>query len=146
MSAGIGMVAGGVSLNENGISWNWDNASTGFMLGSITGAISGGFNAGLGVAGLSAESYLTRGIMAGTDAVLGLGSYFAQNGINGTMDNISFIGATISFAGGLFDFATPLNRYFDAFWSPATASEIGWCYDTIRNGVKKKRLGYSFGW
>jgi len=142
ISAVIGMTAGGLKLDENGIGWNLDNAVTGFMIGSITGAISGGVNATLGVVGLSNESYLARGIMAGTDSLLGLGGYFAQNGINGTMENITVLGAFISITGGLFNFSMPINKFFDAFWISTMAYEIAWVYDNLRSLFKKKEVDF----
>lgn len=145
VSAAVGGIAGGVSYDENGLNWNLDNATTGFMLGSITGAISGAFNAGLGTASkLASKPYLVRGIMSVLDAVLGGGSYCAQNSINGTMANTSVTGAAISCIGGLFDFASPLNQYFDAFWCSAMASEIGWAFDTLWTAIQKKKLSDSF--
>lgn len=116
--------------------------ASGALLGSAIsagiGMVAGGVNAGIEVASLSSGSYLTRGIMAGIDAALGLGSYFAQNGINGTMNNISFGGAVISFVGGLFDFTTPVNKYFDAIWGPVMTAEIGWAYDVITTAKKTR--------
>ena len=138
-SAAIGTVASGITYDGEKFGWDWDNAATGFMLGSITGTISGAIGGALDVGGIAAESWLARGIMAGTDSVLGLGSYFAQNAINHTMDNVSFMGAAISFAGGLFSLGTPTYKVFDAIWGPTMASEIAWVYDTIRVRIKNRR-------
>lgn len=138
-SAAVGTVAGGITFDGGKFGWDWDNAATGFMLGSITGTISGAIGGGLDLLGIEAESWLARGIMAGVDSVLGLGSYFAQNAINHTMDNISFMGAAISFAGGLFSLSTPTDKVFDAIWGATMGAEIAWLYDTIRVGIKNRR-------
>ena len=54
------------------------------------------------------------------------------------MNNISLCGAMISFAGGLFDLCTPVNKYFDAFWAAGMAGELGLLYDVHRL-VKRDR-------
>ena len=76
IGSGVGAILGvasGITLDENGWSFDSEKAANGFMLGTITGAISGAVSGGLSkgftFAGHFVEkgSYVIRGIKAGVD-------------------------------------------------------------------------------
>ncbi|MDE6047747.1 MAG: hypothetical protein K2F56_03865, partial [Anaeroplasmataceae bacterium] len=134
--------ASGITLDENGWSFDWDKAATGFMCGTITGAISGAVSAGISngfsFAGHAFEkgSYAIRGIKAGVDGLLAMGSYMAQSAINGS--EISVVGSLISLGTGLLNFADPMGKIFDTIWIPTIGAEIAWGYDMISSAFKRK--------
>ena len=138
-SATVGTIFSGITINQEGFGWSWDQASTGFMLGSITGTISGIFGGVLDMIGVAAESIVSRVVMSGVDGILGLGSYLSQNLINHTTNNISVLGAVVSVAGGLFDLCEPMYKWFDAFWASTIAAEIALIYDAIRTAIENKK-------
>jgi len=137
VGAGVGLMSG-IKLDENGLTFDWDRAATGFMFGSITGAISGAFGAKInGISNLG--TFAQRSIMAGIDGTLSLGVYLGQAGIHG--DSISLGGALISFGSGLFSFAEPTGyKVLDAIWGPMMGAQIGWAYDTYSNMNKKRTM------
>lgn len=143
-------VASGITLDENGWSFDADKAATGFMCGTITGAISGavsgGISDGFTFAGHAFEkgSYVIRGIKAGVDGLLAMGSYMAQSAINGS--EISVVGSLISLGTGLLDFADPMGKIFDTIWIPTIGAEIAWGYDMINNAIKKRNQKFSMAY
>ena len=121
----VGLI-NGVSFDEDELHFDSDKASTGFMFGSIVGAISGATSAQVGVSKLGI--YAQRSIMAGLNGSLSLGVYISKAAIDG--DAISFSEAMIAFGSGLFSFADPTGyRMFDALWGPMMGAEIAWVYD-----------------
>ncbi|MBQ9449245.1 MAG: hypothetical protein IJU60_05165 [Acholeplasmatales bacterium] len=133
----------GFSFNDSGFNYDIDKASTGFMFGSIFGAVSGMSGATLSMTtGLTAESMIYRGVMVGVDGVLSICNYLSQNAINGSIDEITIIGVVISFSGGLLNFCNPISRFIDGFINPLIGSEFAWGYDQVRNSIiKKKKMG-----
>lgn len=142
IASGANAVAGligGLSWDDNGFYYDWDKAATGFMTGSIIGAVSGGVSAGLlSGAKMATESFAYRGIMTCVDGVLGIGQYFAQNAINGSINSMSGVGVFFAFAGGLFDMGMPVGKIIDAIWGPVMTAEIGWAYDVITTAKKTR--------
>lgn len=123
----VGLI-NGVSFDEDGVHFDSDKASTGFMFGSIVGAISGLTGAQVGASKLGI--YAQRSIMAGLNGSLSLGVYISKAAIDG--DAISLGGAMIAFGSGLFSFAEPTGyRMFDALWGPMMGAEIAWAYDLL---------------
>ena len=137
VGAGVGFISG-VSLDENGVSFDWDMAATGFMLGSITGAISGAVGAKFGLLSKS-MTFAQRSIMAGVDGTLSLGAYLGKAAIHG--DKVSLVGALIASGSGLFRFADPTGyKVFDALWGPIMGAELAWGYDLLSNLNRKQNI------
>ncbi len=110
------------------------------MMGSIFGALSGGAGVAVSSAtGLAVESFAYRGITAAIDGALSLGNYLSQNAVNGTMRDVSLVGSMIAFGGGLLDFCYPIWKYTKDFFNPTLCAELGWIYDVIRTGKKKRK-------
>lgn len=131
-------IIGGISFDENGFHFDSDKASTGFMFGTITGAVSGALGAKIG--GISKiGTFAQRSIMAGIDGTLSLGAYLGQAGIHG--DSISLGGALISFGSALFSFAEPTGyKVLDAIWGPIMGAEIAWVYDVFNKFNKNQNV------
>ncbi|MDX9691928.1 MAG: RHS repeat-associated core domain-containing protein, partial [Acholeplasmataceae bacterium] len=128
-AGGVVGLINGISFDENGFHFDSDKASTGFMLGSFTGAISGSIGAQVGA--MSKLGVLAqRSIMAGVNGTLSLGVYVSKAAIDG--DNISLGGAMIALGSGVFSFADPTGyKVFDALWGPMMGAELGWTYDLL---------------
>ena len=135
LGAGLGL-ASGITFDDNGgFTYDWDKAGTGFMFGSVTGAISG--LAGTYFSGaIEAGSMLAKGTMALIDGTLSLVSYIGQTAMDGHISDISLGGALISFGSGLFNFANPLGNWLDYVWSSTIGAELAWSYDVIKNRIK----------
>ena len=135
--AGTGLISG-ISFDENGFSMDWDRAATGFMIGSIVGAISGSFGAQVKTLA-NLGTFAQRGIMVGANGTLSLGAYMAQAGING--DRVSLGGAAVALGTGLFSGASSTgNKMFDAFWGPMMSAEAGWTYDLLSSAIRKSNV------
>ncbi|PKK93047.1 MAG: hypothetical protein CVV61_06625, partial [Tenericutes bacterium HGW-Tenericutes-6] len=131
LAGGITGLVNGISFDEDGFHFDSDKASTGFMLGSIVGAISGSIGAQVGTIS-KLGVFAQRSIMAGVNGTLSLGVYISKAAIDG--DSISFGGAMIALGSGVFSFADPTGyKVFDAFWGPMMGAELGWTYDLISN-------------
>jgi len=102
MVGGITGLVNGISLDEDGFHFDSDKASTGFMLGSIVGAISGSIGVQVGATS-KLGVFAQRSIMASVNGTLSLGAYISKAAIDG--DSISFKGAMIALGSGLFSFA-----------------------------------------
>ena len=131
-------IIGGISFDENGFHFDSDKASTGFMFGTITGAVSGALGAKIG--GISKiGTFAQRSIMAGIDGSLSLGAYLGQAGLHG--EQISLGGVLISIGSGLFSFAEPTGyKVFDAIWGPIMGAEIAWVYDVFNKFNKNQNV------
>ncbi len=149
IGSGVGAILGiasGITLDENGWSFDSEKAANGFMLGSITGAISGavsgGISEGFTFAGHIVEkgSYVIRGIKTGVDGLLAMGSYMTQCAMSGS--EISVVGSFISLGTGLLNFVDPLGK-IDSILIPTIGAEIAWGYDMISNAIKKRNQKFS---
>ncbi len=149
IGSGVGAILGiasGITLDENGWSFDSEKAANGFMLGSITGAISGavsgGISNGFTFAGHAFEkgSYVIRGIKAGVDGLLAMGSYMTQCAMSGS--EISVVGSFISLGTGLLNFVDPMGK-IDSVLIPTIGAEIAWGYDMISNAIKKRNQKFS---
>ncbi len=100
LAGGITGLVNGVSIDEDGFHFDSDKASTGFMLGSIVGAISGSIGAQVGTIS-KLGVFAQRSIMAGVNGTLSLGVYISKAAIDG--DSISFGGAMIALGSGTND-------------------------------------------
>lgn len=131
-------IIGGISFDENGFHFDSDKASTGFMFGTITGAVSGALGAKIG--GISKiGTFAQRSIMAGIDGSLSLGAYLGQAGPHG--EQISLGGVLISIGSGLFSFAEPTGyKVFDAICGPIMGAEIAWVYDVFNKFYKNQNV------
>lgn len=137
VGAGLGL-ASGITLDENGgFSYDWDKAASGFMFGSITGAISGVAGAYFDEA-IKAGSMLAKGAMALIDGTLSLGSYIGQTALDSHISDVTLGGVLISFGSGLFSFADRFGGWLDDVWGPMMGAEIAWAYDLF-TGKKRKR-------
>ena len=135
MVGGITGLVNGISLDEDGFHFDSDKASTGFMLGSIVGAISGSIGVQVGATS-KLGVFAQRSIMASVNGTLSLGAYISKAAIDG--DSISFKGAMIALGSGLFSFADPTGyKVFDAFWGPMMGAELGWTYDLLSDLYRK---------
>lgn len=139
-------VASGITLDENGWSFDGEKAANGFMLGTITGAISGAVSGGLSkgftFAGhfVKKGSYIIRGIKAGVDGLLAMGSYMTQCAMSGS--KISVVGSFISLGTGLLNFVDPMGK-IDSVLIPTIGAELAWGYDMISNAIKKRNQKFS---
>ncbi len=139
-------VASGIKLDENGWSFDGEKAANGFMLGTITGAISGAVSGGLSkgftFAGHFVEkgSYIIRGIKAGVDGLLAMGSYMTQCAMSGS--KISVVGSFISLGTGLLNFVDPMGK-IDSVLIPTIGAELAWGYDMISNAIKQRNQKFS---
>ncbi|NLK12839.1 MAG: RHS repeat-associated core domain-containing protein [Candidatus Phytoplasma sp.] len=134
VGGGVGLI-GGFSFDENGFHFDSNKASTGFMLGSITGAISGSIGAKISPMS-KLGTFGQRTIMAGVDGTLSLGGYLGQTVIH--REKISLCGVLISFGSGLFSFAEPTGyKILDSIWGPMMGAEIAWAYDML-SGMNKR--------
>lgn len=144
IGAGLGLVSG-ITLDNEGFKFDWDKAATGFMLGSITGAISGAIGAKIDTLS-KFGTFAKQSITSGVDGVISLGAYFGQSAIHG--ERVSLGGALISLGSGLFSFADPSgSKVFDALWGPIMGAEIAWAYDMISSlNINKRRSARTFGY
>ena len=80
ISAGVGLVAGGVTYENGNVSWDWSGAAEGFMWGSITGVVSGALGSGLSNIGnglsklgyAATQGLINAGISGGLYTIQGL--------------------------------------------------------------------------
>ena len=138
VGAGLGVLSG-VTFDENGKAiFDKDKAASGFMFGSITGAISGLVGTHFGNL-YGTGSMLTRGIKAGVDGVLSLATYVGQNALDGSIKDVTLAGSLISLGSGLLNFVDPFDNSMDLWWVPAMGAEVAWVYDNIYNLFKKHK-------
>ena len=135
----VGFLAGGITMQNGKLGWNWNNAAVGFLDGVITGAISGGVGGALTKTALSTTT--VNCIMAATDSFISWASYRLQ--LDNPFSALGF-GDLVALSAGLFDFAAPGTAFgggWAAWCSIWAARGANFYYDLFRGTVDMNK-GY----